>query len=50
LVLNRETSKFLKIAIELDFTVTLFFIVGAPGEDLATVKESIALAKKYPIF
>ena len=40
----------LKIAIELDFTVTLFFIVGAPGEDLTTVKESIALAKKYPIF
>jgi glycosyltransferase involved in cell wall biosynthesis/radical SAM superfamily enzyme YgiQ (UPF0313 family) len=40
----------LKIAIELDYTVTLFFIVGAPGEDLTTVKESIALAKKYPIF
>ena len=40
----------LKIAIELNFTVTLFFIVGAPGEDLDTVKESIALAKKYPIF
>jgi anaerobic magnesium-protoporphyrin IX monomethyl ester cyclase len=40
----------LKIAIELDFIVTLFFIVGAPGENLATVKESIALAKKYPIF
>ncbi|MBO06299.1 MAG: hypothetical protein CMI58_04605 [Parcubacteria group bacterium] len=40
----------LKIAIELDFTVTLFFIVGAPGENLSTVKESIALAKKYQIF
>jgi len=40
----------LKVAIELDFTVTLFFVVGAPGEDLDTVKESIALAKKYPIF
>jgi anaerobic magnesium-protoporphyrin IX monomethyl ester cyclase len=40
----------LKIAIELDFTVTLFFIVGAPGEDLSTVKESIALAKKYSVF
>ncbi len=40
----------LKMAIELDFTVTLFFIVGAPGEDLSTVKESIALAKKYPVF
>lgn len=40
----------LKIATELDFTVTLFFIVGAPGEDLDTVKESITLAKKYPIF
>ena len=40
----------LKIALELDFTVTLFFIVGAPGENLDTVKESIALAKKYPIF
>ncbi|MBC8548383.1 MAG: radical SAM protein, partial [Candidatus Brocadiales bacterium] len=40
----------LKIAIELDFTITLFFIVGAPGENLATVKESIALARKYPVF
>jgi anaerobic magnesium-protoporphyrin IX monomethyl ester cyclase len=40
----------LKIATELDFTVTLFFIVGAPGENMTTVKESIALAKKYPIF
>ncbi len=43
-------EKALKIAIELDFTITLFFIVGAPGENLATVKESIALAKKYPVF
>ncbi len=43
-------EKALKTAIQLDFTITLFFIVGAPGENLATVKESIALAKKYPIF
>jgi glycosyltransferase involved in cell wall biosynthesis len=40
----------LKIAIELDFTITLFFIVGSPGENMAKVKESIALAKKYPVF
>jgi anaerobic magnesium-protoporphyrin IX monomethyl ester cyclase len=40
----------LRITIELGFTVTLFFIVGAPGENMATVKESIALAKRYPIF
>lgn len=40
----------LKTAIEFDFTITLFFIVGSPGEDMARVKESIALAKKYPVF
>jgi anaerobic magnesium-protoporphyrin IX monomethyl ester cyclase len=43
-------EKALKTAIELDFTVTLFFIVGSPGENMVQVKESIALAKKYPIF
>ncbi len=40
----------LKTSLELDFTVTLFFIIGSPGEDLSKVKESIALAKKYPVF
>ncbi|MBL6992213.1 MAG: radical SAM protein, partial [Bacteriovoracaceae bacterium] len=43
-------EKALKIATELDFTVTLFFIVGSPGENMDNVKESIALAKKYPVF
>jgi anaerobic magnesium-protoporphyrin IX monomethyl ester cyclase len=43
-------EKALKTAIELDFTVTLFFIIGSPGETMVQVKESIALAKKYPIF
>jgi glycosyltransferase involved in cell wall biosynthesis/radical SAM superfamily enzyme YgiQ (UPF0313 family) len=40
----------LEIAMELNFIVTLFFIIGAPGESMVTVKDSIALAKKYPIF
>lgn len=40
----------LRTAIELDFTITLFFIIGSPGEDMAKVKETIALAKKYPVF
>jgi anaerobic magnesium-protoporphyrin IX monomethyl ester cyclase len=43
-------EKALRTAIEYDFTITLFFIVGSPGEDMAKVKESIALAKKYPVF
>ena len=40
----------LRTAVELDFTITLFFIIGSPGEDMAKVKETIALAKKYPVF
>lgn len=37
-------------SIDLGFRVTLFFIVGSPGETMDDVKDSINLALKYPVF
>lgn len=37
------------LACELGFEVSLFFVIGTPGETLADVDASIALARKYPI-
>jgi radical SAM superfamily enzyme YgiQ (UPF0313 family) len=37
-------------AIEIGFRVTMFFIVGSPGETFEDIEDSINLALKYPIF
>ncbi len=37
-------------ACELGFEVTLFFIVGSPGETRGDVQDSIDLAKAFPVF
>ncbi len=37
------------LACELGFEVSLFFVIGTPGETLDDVDASIALARKYPI-
>lgn len=39
----------ISIACDLGFYVSLFFLVGSPGETAADVKRSISLALKYPI-
>lgn len=40
----------IKDACDLGFMVTLFFIIGLPGETEDDVYKSFALAKKYPVF
>ncbi|MEK6582887.1 MAG: hypothetical protein AABZ25_10950, partial [Nitrospirota bacterium] len=37
-------------AVELGYKVTLFFIVGSPGETIEDVNDSIKFALKYPVF
>ncbi len=37
-------------SLSLGFKVTLFFIVGSPGETMDDVRDSINLALKYPVF
>ncbi len=37
-------------ALSLGYKVTLFFIVGSPGETMEDIKDSINLAMKYPVF
>ena len=44
------TEAAIKDALELGFKVTLFFIVGSPGETMGDLQDSINLALKYPIF
>lgn len=43
-------EKAIVAAIDIGFKVTLFFVIGSPGETLADVKDSIKIAKKYPVF
>lgn len=43
-------EKAIKDACELGYRVGLFFLVGTPGETWEDVKDSIALALKYPVF
>ena len=38
------------LSCELGFNVILFFLVGSPTESWADVEESIALARKYPVY
>jgi radical SAM superfamily enzyme YgiQ (UPF0313 family) len=40
----------IKNACELGFDVTLFFLVGSPTETMDDVKQSVALARKYPVY
>jgi radical SAM superfamily enzyme YgiQ (UPF0313 family) len=40
----------IKDALKLGYKVTLFFIVGSPGETMDDVNDSIELALKYPVF
>ncbi len=40
----------IKWACDLNYRITLFFLIGSPGETLKDFNESIKLAKKYPIF
>ncbi len=39
----------IKASIELGYDVTLFFVIGSPGETLQDVEDSIEVALKYPI-
>jgi radical SAM superfamily enzyme YgiQ (UPF0313 family) len=40
----------IRTALEIGFRVTLFFLVGSPGETIDDIQDSINLALKYPIF
>ncbi len=44
------TEAAIKNALDLGFKITLFFIVGSPGETMDDLQDSINLALKYPIF
>jgi radical SAM superfamily enzyme YgiQ (UPF0313 family) len=46
----KTMEKAIKDACELGYRVGLFFLVGTPGETWEDVKDSIALALKYPVF
>ena len=39
----------IKMSIELGFDVTLFFVVGSPGESMDDVEDSIRISLKYPV-
>ena len=43
-------EKAIRDAIDLGYKVTLFFIVGSPGETMDDIRDSIRLALKYPVF
>lgn len=40
----------IKWACDLNYRITLFFLIGSSGETLKDFNESIKLAKKYPVF
>lgn len=40
----------IKNAIDLGYIVTLFFLVGSPGETVDDLNDSVNLALKYPVF
>lgn len=47
---NIETlDRAIKIACGLGFDVTLFFIIGLPGETTSTLEETFRFASKYPV-
>jgi anaerobic magnesium-protoporphyrin IX monomethyl ester cyclase len=45
----RQIEKAVKTCIDLDINVTLFFIIGLPGETKKSVKNSFKFALKYPV-
>ena len=44
------TEAAIKNALDLGFKVTLFFIVGSPGETIDDLQDSINIVQKYPVF
>jgi len=40
----------IKDACDLGYQVTLFFLLGSPGESRADIEDSVRLAKKYPVY
>jgi radical SAM superfamily enzyme YgiQ (UPF0313 family) len=44
-----QVDRAVRLACEMRFDVTLMFVVGMPGETLADVEKSIALANRYPV-
>lgn len=44
-----QIDRAIRLACELGFEVTLLFVVGTPGETLADVERSIALAERHPV-
>jgi len=40
----------IKDACDLGYRVTLFFLLGSPGEPKADIEDSIRLATKYPMY
>jgi radical SAM superfamily enzyme YgiQ (UPF0313 family) len=45
-----QIEQAIKDASELGYDVTLFFLAGSPGETKTDIEDSVALARKYPIF
>lgn len=45
----KQVDEAIRVACELGFDVSLFFMIGLPGETMAEVQNSFALATKYPI-
>ena len=45
-----DIDRTVKMACELGYDVTLFFVIGSPGETEEDVKKSVEFALKYPIF
>jgi len=45
-----DIERTVKMACELGYDVTLFFVIGSPGETEDDVKRSIEFALRYPIF
>lgn len=43
-------EKAIKDACDLGYMVTLFFLLGSPGETRTDVEDSVRLAKKYPVY
>ncbi len=43
-------DKAIKDACDLDYMVTLFFLLGSPGETKADIGDSLRLATKYPVY
>lgn len=47
---REKIERAIRQACELGFWVELFFLIGAPGETMADIKESIKLSLRYPVY